>query len=265
MLPFLAIILLSGSKLAAQAENYATVEALKHYLLEKGDPEYFGDTHYHVRIENVLDIDIDNDGKRELVVHLYPHYRQSASVLIYKVSPKSEFTRVTEGLAPGPLQKVSGDYLDSHWTGLAADFTMGQGRGNPENVRQAFLMAFGKSGGLVSYHSFFHVDMRKGPASYIDMGNVELPSHARDCSSFEFSKVRQIAAGQLLEDSSKNYLAAWVGNEIYVYLIRGISSRGTLDKTLRIVKAPADFKGFIPGQGLAYRTGLETTLLSIAN
>jgi hypothetical protein len=97
------------------------------------------------------------------------------------------------------------------------------------------------------------------------MTNVELPAHTQDCSSFEFSKVRQIAAGGLREDSSKNYLAAWVGNEIYVYLIRGISSQGMLDKKLWIVKAPAEFKGFLPGQGLAYKTASGPTLLTLAN
>jgi len=265
MLLFLPISLLFGSKLASQAENHPTVEVLKKYILEKDYPEVFGDTHYHVRIENVLDVDIDNDGKRELVAQFYPHYRQSASVVIYKVSPERELTRVAEGLAPGPLQKLSGNYLDSHEIGEAADFTIGQGQGKPEEADRALQIALAKFGGVVAYRSFYHVDGRKGPTSFLDMRNVELPSNTGDCNSFEFSKVREIAAGRLREDSSKNYLAAWVGDEIYVYLIQGISSRGMLDKKLWVVKAPVDFKGFIPGQGLAYKTTSGTALLTLAN
>lgn len=265
MLLFLPICLLVGSKLASQVEKRPTFEELKRYLLEKDYPEVFEDNHYHVRIEDVLDVDIDNDGKRELVAQFRPHYRQSASVAIYKVSPELELTRVTEGLAPGPLQKVSGDYLDSHELGEAADFTVGQGQGKRGEADQALQIALAKFGGVVAYHNFYHVDARKKPTSYVDLRNVEPPSHAQDCSSFEFSKVRQIAAGSLREDSSKNYLAAWVGDEIYVYLIRGISSQGMLDKKLWIVKAPVDFNGFIPGQGLTYKTTSGTALLSLTN
>ena len=97
------------------------------------------------------------------------------------------------------------------------------------------------------------------------MTNVELPSHAKDCSSFEFSRVRQIAAGGLREDSSKNYLAAWVGDEIYIYLVRGISNQGMLDKKLWVVKTPTEFKGFLPEQGLAYKTASGPALLTLAN
>jgi hypothetical protein len=265
MLLFLSICLLVGSKLASQVENRPTVEDLKKYLLEKDYPEVFGDSHYHVRIEDVLDVDIDNDGKRELVVQFHPHYRQSASVAIYKVSPELELTRVTEGLAPGPMQQVSGEYLDSHELGEAVDFTIGQGQGNPREADQALQIALAKFGGVVAYRNFYHVDGRKKPTSFVDLRNVEPPFHAQDCRSFEFSKVRQIAAGGLREDSSKNYLAAWVGDEIYVYLIRGISSQGMLDKKLWIVKAPADFKGFIPRQGLAYKTKSGIALLTLAN
>src|SRR5262249_46911000 len=131
ILLFLPVGLLFGSKMASQVENQPRVEALKKYLLEKDYPEAFGDTRYHARVENILDVDINNDGKKELVVQYNPHYRQSAVVIIYRVSPELELTRVTEGLAPGPLQKLSGDYLDSHGLGQSADFTVGQGQVKP--------------------------------------------------------------------------------------------------------------------------------------
>jgi hypothetical protein len=267
----LTMVLLVGPRLVSQAEKPQAVEktpvmeALKKYLLEKDYPERFKDISYHVRVENISEVDIDNDGKKELVVQFFPHYRQSASVVIYKVSDKYEITRVTEALAPGRLQKISGEYLDSHEAGLGVDFTIDYGKSSPEGKDKVLQSAFSNFGGVVAYHSFYHADGRKGLVSYIDMTGVQLPSNAKDCSSFEFSKIRQIAAGHLREDSSKNYLAAWVGDEVYVYLIRGISDRGMLDKKLWVVNAPANFKGFIPGQGLAYETASGTTLLTLAN
>jgi hypothetical protein len=38
-----------------------------------------------------------------------------------------------------------------------------------------------------------------------------------------------------------------------------------LDKTLWVVKAPAEFKGFLPGQGLAYQTASGLSILKLAN
>ena len=261
----LPLILLFGPKFAPQAEDQSRVEHLKKYTLEKDYPEVFGGAHYHIRVENILDVDIDNDGKRELVVLFAPHYRQSASVVIYKVSPESEVVKVTEGLAPGPLQKLSGDYLDSHELGMGVDFVIGQGQVKPSEADHALQAAMANFGGVVAYRDFYHADGREGPVSYVDMRDVDVPLKAQDCSSFEFSKVRQVAAGHVHEDSSKNYLAAWVGDEVYVYLIQGISRRGMLDKKLWVVEAPAGFKGFTAGQGLTYETASGSALLSLAN
>jgi hypothetical protein len=84
----------------AQAPSGDRLEVFKKYLLEKDYPEVFKEP-YRARIENILDVDVDNDGVKELVVHFQPHFRQSPSIIIYKVSPKLELTRVTEALAPG--------------------------------------------------------------------------------------------------------------------------------------------------------------------
>ncbi len=265
LLPSLPLILVFAMSTVSQTEKPSAAELLKKHLLEKDYPEVFQDKNYHVRVENVLNMDIDNDGKNELVVLFYPHYRQSASIMIYKVSPDEGLARVTEALAPGPLQKISGDYLDSHETGSAADFSLPESQTNPENKNKVLQIAMANFGGVVVYRSFYHVDSRRGPVSYLDMTGVELPPSVQDCSSFEFSKVRQIAAGPLREDSSKNYLAAWVGNEIYVYLITGVSTQGLLEKKLWVVKAPADFKGFVPGQGLTYETASGNSLLTLKN
>jgi hypothetical protein len=115
-------------------QNDPQLEAVKKYILETDYPEVFGTEQYKTRIEGVLDVDIDNDGAREIVVLYFPHYRQSASIVIYKISSDLRVTRVTERLAPGPLQKVSGDYLDSHNLGMGVDFEIQGENATPEKV-----------------------------------------------------------------------------------------------------------------------------------
>lgn len=166
-----------------------------------------------------------------------------------------------EGLAPGPLEKVSGGYLDSHTLGMAADFEVSGGTATPETVLETATT--NGMNGFVIYDSFFHMDHRSGSPAIIDMRGVKLLSKDHDCGSFEFSRVKQIAAGHIREDSSKNYLAAWVGDEIYVYLIHGISNRGLLDKKLWVVNAPKGFNGFEIGKGLTYKTEIATDMLTL--
>ena len=247
--------------LAFAQQNDPRLAAVQKYVLEKDYPEVFGAAHYKTRIEGVLDVDVDNDGSREVVILYFPNYRQSAPIVIYKVSSDLKVTRVTEGLAPGPLQELSGDYLDSHELGQAVDMEIPKGKLAPETSLQ--IMAKNGMNGLVLYDSFFHADSRAGSPWFIDMRGIKLPTAMHDCSSFEFSRVKQIAVGHLREDSSKNYLAAWVGDEIYVYLIRGVLNNWMLNKQLWVIKAPQGFNGFETGQGLMYKTETATDTLTL--
>jgi hypothetical protein len=260
VLAFYLLVVSSLFGCAFGQQSNPRLDAVKKYILEKDYPEVFGTDHYKTRIEGVLDVDVDNDGSKEVVILYYPHYRRSAPIVIYKITPDLKVTRVTEGLAPGPLQKVSGDYLDSHNLGSAADIEI-EGKNPLESVLQ--VIAKSGMGGLVAYDSFFHMDGRTGFLSFIDMRGVKLPSAKHDCELFEFSRVKQIAAGHLREDPTNNYLAAWVGDEIYVYLIRGISNEGMLNKQLSVVKAPQGFKGFETNQGLTYKTDSSTAILTL--
>lgn len=244
---------------AQQAD--ARLEALKKYVLEKDYPEVFGKDHYKTRIEDVLDVDVDNDGSKEFVVLYHPHYRQSAPIVIYKVGADLKVTRIPEGLAPGPVQAVSGEYLDAHTLGQAVDFEVSGGKATPESILNA--MKRGGMNGLVVYDAFFHMDGRTGSPWFIDMRGTKLPTKAHDCASFEFSRVKQFAAGHLREDDSQNYLAVWVGGEIYVYLIHGMSNDMMLNKKLWVIKAPDGFNGFEAGQGLTYKTGATTAVLTL--
>lgn len=260
----LAIFLLVSGLLLGCAfgqQSNPRVEAVRKYILEKDYPEVFGTSHYKTRVEGVLDADVDNDGSREVVILFHPHYRQSAPILIYKVSSDLNVSRLLEGLAPGPLQSVSGDYLDSHNLGMAVDFEIEDKKVTPNQVLQ--IMAKDGMRGLVVYDSFYHADSRVGSPFVVDMRGVNLPTKRHDCESFEFSRVKQISAGHLLEDATRNYLAAWVGDEIYVYLIRGVSDEGMLDKKVWVIKAPSGFKGFEADEGLSYKTGTTTAVLTL--
>ncbi len=264
MREFATLVVLLGTIVGTSTGQEANprLETLKKYILEKDYPEVFGDADYKTRVEAVLDVDVDNDGSKEFVVLYFPHYRQSPPIVIYKVNANLEVKRVTEGLAPGPLQPLSGDYLDSHNLGAAVDI---DAQGTEKNTPLELFRTFTGSGmnGFVAYDQFFHVDGRKGSPSYIDMRGVKVPLGRHDCAGFEFSRVKGIAAGGLKEDPTKNYLAAWVGDEIWVYLIRGVSQDGMLDKQHWVIKAPKGFEGFEPGQGLTYKTEAGKAILTL--
>lgn len=252
----LAIVLFPICSALGQTDN-PRLEAVRTYILEKDYPEVFGDTHYKTRVEGFLDADIDNDGSKEIVILFFPHYLQSAPILIYKIAPDLKVTRIPEGLAPGPVQPISGDYLDSHNLGEGIDFTVGK----PEDFIK--IMQSNSLNGAVLYDSFIHIDGRKGLPYLIDMRGVKLPEKTKNCGSFEFSRVKQIAAGHIREDATKNYLAAWVNHEIYVYLMDGVSKDGLLKKKLWIVKAPSGFNGFDTNDSLAYTIGKNTSVLTL--
>jgi hypothetical protein len=147
------------------------------------------------------------------------------------------------------------------WQAADFDVEIPKDKRNPDDIRKIAM----KNGmnGFVTYDAFFHMDGRTGLAAFIDMRGVKLQSGKKDCSSFEFSRIKQIAAGHLREDPSKNYLAAWVGDEIYVYLISGISDDGILDKECWAIEAPKGFKGFENGQALTYKTETGTSTLTL--
>src|SRR5437588_350337 len=222
------------------AENVSPpeVEALRKYILERDYPELFKNKPYRTRIENILVADIDGDGRKELIVHFLPHYRQSATIVIYQVSSKFEVVRVTEALAPGPMKAITGEFLDSHTLGMAVDFDIGDKQNDAAARSKALKGALSKFGGVVAYRDFFHVDNRSGNSAYIDMTHINFSPAKKSCESFEFSKVRQIAVGNSKSDKARNYLAAWVDDEIYIYVIKNISKDGMLDKQKWVKKVP---------------------------
>jgi hypothetical protein len=220
----------------------AEVKAVQSYLLNTEYPEVFKDTDYRMRIDNVNVIDLFNDGYKEVFLQVRPHYLQSPTILIFRVAKDGQVTRVTEGLAPGPLRKQDGTFLDSHALGEAVDLTVGKSNqvDDVPNMVQESLKNFGN---VVRYKKFFHMDARKGKGTYIDMSDAkEFPDQDK-CREFQFSKVDDTQAG-LDSKSHKLYFLAKVGSRIYAYCITKISAAGLLEKTVSTIRVPIDFKQF---------------------
>ena len=230
------------------------VTAVKKYVLENDYPELFNDNPYRTKIENIIVADIDNNGSNEVIAHYQPHYRQSPTIVFYTVSKSLGVTRITEGLAPGALAPVSEEQIDSHTLGLAIDFDIGEDQTNPNARKEVTTVSLAQFGGVVSYKNFVHADGRKGRATYINMEHIDLAQHTNTCENFQFSQIKQIAVGNLKSDNKRNYLAAWVGDEIYIYLIESFTKEGFIEKHFWVKKVLADFTGFAPGKALKYIT-----------
>ncbi len=227
----LALLVTWGAAFAAELSP--KIEAVKQYLLKDDYPELFGDKPYRMKVKNVIEADLDDDGEDEVIFHVTPHYLQSPTIIIFKVSKDLKVTRVIEGLAPGPLLPRRSDFIDSHTLGGAVDFTIGKEQSNPAKRKEVVKLSLEKMGGVVEYRNFIHMDDRKGKGLYIDMTNLAKPPAKDNCEAFEFSMPDEIAV-MPKNDGSGNYLLALVGKSMYAYKIHKIREDGFLEKTLTV-------------------------------
>lgn len=236
---------------AKAADVPPEMAAVQKYVLEKDYPEIF-ENPYRMRVDGALVSDLDGDGLPEVISQTWPHFRQSAPLTIFRVAPSLQVTRVIEGLAPGPLVPISGDYLDSHALRLGFDLVQD---GAPSDAKTraeviALWMKRGFSG--VAYKNFYHLDKRlmhpenktEAGVYYVDMTHIANPPASQTCESFEFSRIRGSAAGPVEGLGKGNILASWAGPTITLYRIREILPSGLLDKQLWQVDMPTDFEGF---------------------
>lgn len=220
---------------AFAGEPSPKIEAVKQYLQGDDYPEVLGKKSYRMKVVNVIEADLDDDGKNEVVLHVMPHYRQSPTIIIFTVSKKLKVTRITEGLAPGPLVALTGEFLDSHTLGEAVDMTFGEGKIRGSQRREIVKTSLENMGGVVEYSNFFHMDGRKGRGAYVDMTSLAKPPEKENCENFEFSMPDAVTVMRK-KDGSGNYLLATVGDLIYTYKIHEIRADGFLEKTLTVTK-----------------------------
>ncbi len=245
LIVIISMALFSGEMCAANSSDM--VEALKQYIIEKDYPEVFEDITYRVEIKNIIFDDLDGDKILEAIVQFKPHYRQSPTIVFYRILPGLKISRVIEGLAPGKIVDAGDYYIDSHTLGLAVDFKIEGDVVSIDVIKSA--MSTKGFGGLVLYPEFIHADNRtySNLPTFIDMSHLDV--NAKDCEPFEFHEVNQIQVGV---HRNTKFLAAWVGSEIYLYKINKFGNDGFIEKELLITQTPEGFKGFSDTDYLGY-------------
>lgn len=209
---------------------------IKFEPLEKSDS-----TIYQLRPRDFQIADIDEDGTVEVFLLLYPHYNTSPTIVVYQVTAKNQVKRIKEGLAPGRLVARNNEYLSFHPLGLGVDFVINN---NDNNYDSLLTLSFLESKShVIVFKKFIHFDSRHGEGSYIDFSHQEQFLSETTCQSFQFAMPSEIIVGRT-KTISRKCLFAKVDDEIYCYIIKGISSSGLIDKEYFVSKLPIDFIQF---------------------
>jgi hypothetical protein len=217
-------------------------------------PELFDNQPYQFRPVDWQIVDIDDDGVLEVFLQTIPHFRQSPTITIFQIHKNDSVSRITEGLAPGPLVRLhrETETLDPHATGSAEDMKLNNNQ--PEKFR-AFAgsaLKFGMS--VILYKSFIHTDKREGRGIYIDLMYLDDFSKESSCKKIQFSKPEQIIAGKI-RNNPEGFFVAKVNNALYCYKIISFSDLGLIDKEVFVFDLPKDFSGLLNEEGLIrYKT-----------
>jgi hypothetical protein len=209
---------------------------------EREPVEAFAGAPGFVRVLQVAWLDVNGDGKPEAFVAVAPKYRQTPTILVYSYDAQHGATRVYEGLAPGRLEPVSGQFIDDHTLGYGIDMTIGSD-GQAVDFDGVLAAGVRHHMSIMRYKTFFHTDERAGFITFVDLSDRALPSSTTTtCESFEFSPLTGLAAGPL-SGSHKPYLVALTSDDITIYVFHGIRANGTLDKKSWVRARPADVAG----------------------
>jgi len=215
----------------ANQEKDLQIDAVNKYL-QNNNLEQFKNIKYQIKVIDVAVGDLNNDGNKEVIIAIKPHYLQSPSIIIFQVNNKMHVTKVIEGLAPGNIKLISGDFIDSHTIGEGVDIIIKPEKTNIDKniIIQNIIQVFN---GVVEYQEWVHVDKRKNKM-YIDMKHINFPNKNNNCEKFEFATIKYI---KIIKIKERNFLLAHVDNLIYIYRIDSFLKNGLIDKNLQIIDA----------------------------
>lgn len=218
------------------------------YMLKKDYPEVFNNQPYQFRPINWQIIDIDDDGVTEVFLQTFPHYRQSPTITIFQIDKNDSVSRITEGLAPGHLIKLSkkDDYFDPHTTGTAID--MQSNSNDPEKMRKLAESSLNWGMSVVLYKNFIHTDKREGKCIFLDLTHLNDFSNENSCANFQFSRPEQIIAG-IIRNKDFKYFIARIDKELFCYKILGFDNQKFIKKQIEIIEIPKDLNQLIIDQG----------------
>lgn len=224
------------------------------YLVNTEPPELFNDNPYQPRPIAWQITDIDNDGKIEVFLQTFPHYRQSPTISIFQIDSNSNVTRIIEGFAPGHLIPLSaeGDYFDTHSTGTAIDMQLDSN--DPDKFKKfaQSSLKFGMS--TVLYKNFIHSDKRDGKGIFIDLMYLNDYSDENSCANFQFSQPEQIITGKII-NQEESFFIAKVNKELFCYKIKGFVNDSFVDKEIVIMELPRKYEQLINENGIIkYKT-----------
>ena len=217
-----------------QATMEKEIKIVRDYILNEEYPEVFNDKKYRISIIDFKIFDIDLDGFNEVIVAFKPHYFQTPTLQIFRVNKEQKVTRITEGLAPGPLVKRGDYFLDSHSLGLAVDIKVKKGKENKLSIGKTAISTT-KMKMAVDYKNFTHIDYRNSLPMYVDMTHIDPFDDNDNCSNLEFSMIDRIFVGYKETETKKGFIAAVIKDKAYVYTINNISEDGYIDKEIEII------------------------------
>ena len=214
------------------------------YILNEEYLEMFGDSSkaYQFRPVDWSIYDFANDGDIEVLLYLYPHFRQTATIQIYQIKNSGGVIRFKESLAPGFLTEPTDEYFDAHHGGFGVDMKVGNMQDD------SIAMTLVKSSvrfkmNVMRFRNFLHTDKRLDNGGYVDLTHLNYPDTLEDCSILQIERPNNIVSGKLA-GATGDYFLAEMAEHIFVYRISGYDDLGFLDKTLTVVNKPKDFSNF---------------------
>jgi len=217
-------------------------EIMEYFTKGKDYPEVINGKPYRIKAKGVVMADMDGDGREEVFLAVKPHYRQSPSIIIFTRNKRGKLIRVKEGLAPGPLVPVTGDYIDDHTLGVGVDMTIGPNKkGEPADPRDVAAIGMQQKMHVVVYKNFYHMSLREDEGGYIDMTHQKDFVNEKNCEKFEFAEVVSMKAGFLKNGGQRKYLVTVAGNELNFYRIDGVTKYGFLKKQRWAAPLPENF------------------------